>query len=249
MNLSSVYSEIKQFLSIADEDFDLEKKINHFFNTEPDENKLEIVGDILNFVNKFSMFQDIKPFMGSLYKCITNTLEIKPDSIYDFEDLLAKNAIMHFVQEHINYSKLNQKDQVLKYLTDSLEKLETQPLIMNLGILLKPMYKDHEYLNSIKRIEEIEVSYNVINNSELQVKTEIDSWLKAQDINLESQEELTARLTKELDRLFSKYNIPITSEESKKLNLEAREMLNLKLTMLSLMDQIADESIEPIPIK
>ncbi len=207
MNLSSVYSEIKQFLSIADEDFDLEKIINHFFNTEPDENKLEIVGDILNFVNKFSMFQDIKPFMGSLYKCITNTLEIKPDSIYDFEDLLAKNAIMHFVQEHINYSKLNQKDQVLKYLTDSLEKLETQPLIMNLGILLKPMYKDHEYLNSIKRIEEIEVSYNVINNSELQVKTEIDSWLKAQDINLESQEELTARLTKELDRLFSKYNI------------------------------------------
>ena len=249
MNLSSVYSEIKQFLSIADENFDLEKIINHFFNTEPDENKLEIVGDILNFVNKFSMFQDIKPFMGSLYKCITNTLEIKPDSIYDFEDLLAKNAIMHFVQEHINYSKLTQKDQVLKYLTDSLEKLETQPLIMNLGILLKPMYKDHEYLNSIKRIEEIEVSYNVINNSELQVKTEIDSWLKAQDINLESQEELTARLTKELDRLFSKYTIPITSEESKKLNLEAREMLNLKLTMLSLMDQIADESIEPIPIK
>ena len=249
MNLSSVYSEIKQFLSIADENFDLEKIINHFFNTEPDENKLEIVGDILNFVNKFSMFQDIKPFMGSLYKCITNTLEIKPDSIYDFEDLLVKNAIMHFVQEHINYSKLTQKDQVLKYLTDSLEKLETQPLIMNLGILLKPMYKDHEYLSSIKRIEEIEVSYNVINNSELQVKTEIDSWLKAQDINLESQEELTARLTKELDRLFSKYNISITSEESKKLNLEAREMLNLKLTMLSLMDQIADESIEPIPIK
>jgi len=235
VNLSSVYSEIKNLLSITDENFDLEKVINHFFNTEPDENKLEIVGDILNFVNKFSMFQDI--------------LEIKPDSIYDFEDLLAKNAIMHFVQEHINYSKLTQKDQVLKYLTDSLEKLETQPLIMNLGILLKPMYKDHEYLNSIKRIEEIEVSYNVINNSELHVKTEIDSWLKAQDINLESQEELTARLTKELDRLFSKYTIPITSEESKKLNLEAREMLNLKLTMLSLMDQIADESIEPIPIK
>ncbi|GAG22937.1 unnamed protein product, partial [marine sediment metagenome] len=78
MNLSSVYSEIKQLLSISNENFDLEKIINHFFNTEPDENKLEIVGDILNFVNKFSMFQDIKPFMGSLYKCITNTLEIKP---------------------------------------------------------------------------------------------------------------------------------------------------------------------------
>ena len=249
MNLSSVYSEIKQLLSISNENFDLEKKINHFFNTEPDENKLEIVGDILNFVNKFSMFQDIKPFMGSLYKCITNTLEIKPDSIYDFEDLLTKNALMHFVQEHINYSKITQKDQVLKYLAGSLEKLESQPLIMNLGILLKPMYKDQEYLNSLKRHEEIEVSYDVINDSEKQVKTEIDSWLKAQDINLESQEELTTKLLTELDRLFSRYDILKTSEESKKLNFEAIEMLNLKLTMLSLMDQFPDDSGEPIPIK
>jgi len=227
----------------------LEKIINHFFNTEPDENKLEIVGDILNFVNKFSMFQDIKPFMGSLYKCITNTLEIKPDSIYDFEDLLTKNALMHFVQEHINYSKITQKDQVLGFLADSLEKLEPQPLIMNLGILLKPMYKDQEYLNSLKRHEEIEVSYDVINDSEKQVKTEIDSWLKAQDINLESQEELTTKLLTELDRLFSRYDILKTSEESKKLNFEAIEMLNLKLTMLSLMDQFPDDSGEPIPIK
>jgi len=249
VNLSSVYSEIKQLLSISNENFDLEKIINHFFNTEPDENKLEIVGDILNFVNKFSMFQDIKPFMGSLYKCITNTLEIKPDSIYDFEDLLTKNALMHFVQEHINYSKITQKDQVLGFLADSLEKLESQPLIMNLGILLKPMYKDQEYLNSLKRHEEIEVSYDVINDSEKQVKTEIDSWLKAQDINLESQEELTTKLLTELDRLFSRYDILKTSEESKKLNFEAIEMLNLKLTMLSLMDQFPDDSGEPIPIK
>ncbi|MCK4286552.1 MAG: hypothetical protein KAX18_10140 [Candidatus Lokiarchaeota archaeon] len=210
---------------------------------------MEIVGDILNFVNKFSMFQDIKPFMGSLYKCITNTLEIKPDSIYDFEDLLTKNALMHFVQEHINYSKITQKDQVLGFLADSLEKLESQPLIMNLGILLKPMYKDQEYLNSLKRHEEIEVSYDVINDSEKQVKTEIDSWLKAQDINLESQEELTTKLLTELDRLFSRYDILKTSEESKKLNFEAIEMLNLKLTMLSLMDQFPDDSGEPIPIK
>ncbi len=249
MNLSSVYSEIKQLLSIADQNFELEKKINQCFNTEPDENKLEIVGDILNFVNKFSMFQEIKPLMGSLYRCITNTLEIKPDSIYDFEDLLTKNALMHFVQEHINYSKLTQKDQVLKFLADSLEKLETQPLITNLGILIKPMYKDQEYLNSLNRNEQIEVTYDVINNSEIQVKTEIDSWLKNQDINLESQEDLTAKLLIELDRLFSKYNIPKTSEESKKLNFEAFEMLNLKLTMLSLMDQIPDDSVEPIPIK
>lgn len=66
--------------------------------------------------------------MNSLYTCITNTLEIKPENIYDYEELLVKNSVMHFVQEYINYSKISQKDQVLQFLTDSLEKLETQPL-------------------------------------------------------------------------------------------------------------------------
>ena len=249
MNFSSVYSEIKQFLSVSDEVFDLENRINYSFNNEPDENKLEIVGDILNFINKFAMFQDIKPFMGSLYKCITHTLEIKPDSIYDFEELLTKNAIMHFIQEYVNYSNITQKDRVLGFLADSLEKLETQPLITNLGLLIKPMYKDQDYLNRLNHIEEIEVSYEVSNDSEIQIKTEIDSWLKGQDINLEDQEEFKRRLLVELDRLILKYNISKTSEESKKLNLEALEMFNLKLTMLSLMDQISDESVEPLPIK
>jgi hypothetical protein len=156
---------------------------------------------------------------------------------------------MHFVQEHINYSKITQKEQVLKFLSDSLEKLEIQPLIMNLGLLIKPMYKDQEYLDSLKSIEEIKVSYNTINDSEIQIKHEIDSWLKGQQINLDRQEELKEKLLKELDRLISIYNLSKTSEEYNKLNVEAMEMLTLKLTMVSLMEQIPDDSIEPIPIK
>jgi hypothetical protein len=195
------------------------------------------------------MFQEIKPFMDALYKCIANTVEIKPDSIYDFEELLTKNALMYFVQEHINYSNITQKDQVLKFLADSLERLEPQPLIMNLGLLIKPMYKDQEYLNSLKRTEETIVTYKAVNDSEVQIKSEIDAWLKKQDISLDNQKQLSVELLKELDRLFSRYNIPKTSEESKKLNLETLEMFNLKLTMLSLMEQGSDESMEPLPIK
>lgn len=249
MNLSSVYSEIKQLLSISDESFDLEHYINRHFNTEPDENKLEIIGDILHFINKFTMFKDIKPFMNSLYRCITNTLEIKPDSVYDFEELLVKNAIMHFVQEHIHYSKITQENQVLEYLTDSLEKLEIQPLIMNLGLLIKPMYQDQSYISNLNNIKEVEVSYNLINGTEIQIKSEIDNWLKSQEIKLERQEQLQEDLLEELDKIFVKYNLSKTSEKSKKLHMEAVEMLNMKLTMLSLMEHISDDSFEPIPIK
>ena len=249
MNLSSVYSEIKQLLSISDERFDLEQLINRHLNTEPEENKLEIIGDILHFVNNFSMFKDIKPFMNSLYTCITKTLEIKSDSVYNFEELLVKNAILHFVQEHINYSKITQKNQVLKYLTDSLEKLEIQPLIMNLGLLIKPMYEDESYISNLNNIKEVEVSYNLTNGTEIQIKSEIDNWLKIQEINLDKQEELQEKLSEELDRLLSKYNLSNASEKSKKLHIEALEMLNMKLTMLSLMEQVSDDSYEPIPIK
>ena len=249
MNLSSVYSEIKQLLSISDESFDLEHHINHHCNTEPDENKLEIIGDILHFSNKFTMFKDIKPFMNSLYTCITNTLEIKRDSVYDFEELLVKNAVMHFVQEHISYSKITQENQVLEYLTDSLEKLETQALITNLGLLIKPMYQDQSYISNLNNVKEIEVSYNKVNDIEIEIKGEIDKWLKVQEINLETQEELKERLLTELDRLYLKYNLSKNSEKSEKLQIEVMEMLTMKLTMISLMEQISDDSVEPIPIK
>ena len=249
MNLNSVYSEIKQFLSISDKCFDLEQNINYHFNAEPDENKLEIVGDILSFVNKFSLFREIKPFMNSLYTCINNTLEIKPESVLDFEQLLIKNSIFYFIQKYINYSKISQKDQVLQYLTDSLEKLQAKPLIINLGLLLKPMYKDQAYLNNLKNIEGVDVTYELLNETEIQIKNEIDNWLKSQKISLDNQEELKIQLKKELERLFIKYNLSKDSDKSNNLQLEVMEMLTLKLTMLSLMEHVPDDSFEPIPIK
>ena len=249
MDLSSVYSEVKQLLSISDENFDLERNINHFFNSESDENKLEIIGDILSFINRFSMFKDIKPFMNSLYNCINNSLEVKPDSIFDFEELLTKNSIMYFIQEYVNYSKLNYKDQVLEFLVDSLEKLQLEPLIMNLGLLIKPMYQDQLYLNSLESLKEIEVSYNVANDTEVQIKNEIDDWLRTQDICLYNQDKLIEFLKQKLKNVLVKNNISLDSEKAKKLEVEVIEMLAMKLTMLSLMENLPDESLEPIPIK
>jgi hypothetical protein len=249
VDLSSVYSEVKQLLSISDKNIDMEQAINHYYKSESDENKLEILGDILSFVDKFSMFREIKPFMNSLYTCINNTLEIKPDSIFDFEELLVKNSIMHFLQQYINYSKLTQKDQVFEFLTGSLEKLQKQPLITNLGLLLKPMYQDQKYLNDLKKLKEIEVNYHLSNNIDIQIKQEIDKWLTTQNIDLNKQDELRDNLQKEFQNLVRKYNLTIDSEKSKKLETEVMEMLAMKLTMESLMEHMQEDSFEPIPIK
>jgi hypothetical protein len=249
VDLSSVYSEVKQLLSISEENFDLEQNINHYYKAEPDGNKLEILGDILNFVNKFSMFKEIKPFMNSVYSCINKALEIKTDSIFDFEELLVKNSIIHFVQEYINYSKITQKDQVFKFLADSLEKLQIQPLVLNLGLLLKPMYQDESYIKNLENLKEVEVTYKSPNGTEIKIKNEIDTWFKTQNISLDNQDELQELLKKEFDSLITKYNLTRESEKSKKLEIEVKEMLIMKLTMLSLMEHIPDDSFEPIPIK
>ncbi len=249
MDLTSIYSDVKQLLSIPDKNIDLEQNINHYYKTEPDENKLEILGDILSFVEKFSMFKDIKPFMNSLHTCINNTLEIKPESIFDFEELLMKNSIMHFVQQYINYSKITQKDQVLEFLTGSLEKLQKQPLVMNLGILLKPMYQDQKYLNNLENLNEVEVTYHKGNNVDIQIKQQIDKWLETQVINLNKQDELRDNLKHEFKNLIAMHNLALDSEKSKKLELEVIEMLTMKLTMESLMEYMQDDSFEPIPIK
>lgn len=249
MNLSSVYSDIKQFLSISDENFDLEKTINLYFKSEPDENKLELLADILSFINYFSMFKEIKPFMNSLYNCINNTIEFTTDSMKDFEELLIKNSILHFVQEYIDYSQLTHKRKILRFLSDSLEKLQVQPLIINLGLLLKPMYQDREYLDHLDKIKETEVKYILDNEAEIQIKEQIDNWLRSRNINLDNQEEVKEHLKHEFDSLVFKYNINQNNEIYKRLQMEILEMLSMKLALISLTILTSDDSLEPIPIK
>ena len=180
MDLESKFSDIKTFLSINDGKFDLDQVIINW----PEERKLIVLDKVLNFINNFYMFKELKPFMNSVYICIKKTLEIQTENIDDYDELLVKNSIMRFVQEYITYSNLSQKEEILNFLAGSLGKLLLQPLIINLGLLLKPMYSDQDYLNKIKDYEEIEVSYIYNNENEIRIKREIDKWLESQQISL-----------------------------------------------------------------
>jgi len=247
MDLESKYSEIKDFLLIPDEEFNLTDKIDNYFDS--DSVKIEILGKILLFIYNFSMFKNILPFMESVYTCVEKSLELQIESISDFNELLIKNTLMHFIQDYIEYAQLNQKRQVLKLLSDSLDKLQIRPLIINLGLLLKPMYQDENYLNKLNYIEEVEVTYISDDQIELQIKEGIDRWLKSQLIDLNKQEYLKNSLKQYYDTLVNEFYLTKESENYKRLLNEVMEMLTMKLTMVSLMDSMVDESIEPIPIK
>ena len=246
-----LYTEIKEFLSIPGDNKELEQTIDD--SSFSAEEQGEILEKILRFVKYFSMFKDIKPFMGAVYNCVKKTLEVKIDAVNDVDKLFVKNALQRFISEFVNYSKMSNKDTVLDYLAGSLQKLQVQPLILNLGFLLKPMYNDQDYLKKIKGLDDEEVTYVVNNDNEIRIKKRIDLWINAQELSLDRQDELRESLIKEFDRInmTDRRKISRESEEYKRLLGEIVEMLSLKLTVISLMESIPEDSFlpEPLPIK
>ncbi|MFX1496425.1 MAG: hypothetical protein ACFFBH_02755 [Promethearchaeota archaeon] len=247
MKFQSKYSFIKTFLSIPDDSFLLKKKIDSLI--ESDSFKEEILARITQFIYYFSMFKNLTPFMSSVYSCIEKTIEMKFESVDDFQELLIKNTILNFIQEYIHYAKLTQKRQVLKLLSDSLDKLQIQPLIINLGLLLKPMYQDKEYLENMQYLEAVEVAYNQDDKLALQIKSEIDHWFQTQVLDLDNQETLRLVLKRKFDEIISQNSIDKQSKYYRKLLMDVMEMLTMKLTMISLTDSVSDESFESIPIR
>jgi hypothetical protein len=167
----------------------------------------------------------------------------------EFDQLLVKNALMRFIQEYITYSKLSHKEQVLDFLSGSLERLQIRPMIINLGLLIKPMYEDEEYVEKIKGYEEVEVSYVLNNEEEVEIKKAIDQWLESQEISFDKQEELKAGLQEKFQTLVNECSLDSESKTCKDLWNEVQEMLNMKLTVLSLVDSIPESEFEPVKIK
>lgn len=246
MNFESKYIEIRQFLSVPELEFNLDKKIDGLFDS--DNIKMEILSKITQFINYFSIFKNVKPFMNSVYYCIETTLNIRVDSGSDFKELLVKNALMRFVQEYIDYAQLTQKRQILNVLSDSFDKLQIQPIIINLGLLLKPMYQDKAYLDRASNTKEVEISYSLLDENEIKIKTLIDEWLKAQVITLNNQNKIKTELRNKYEVLASNFKIIKDSDFYLKLFTDVMEMLSMRLTMISLMESISDDSFEPIPI-
>jgi hypothetical protein len=250
MNLGiSFYTDIKEFLSIPGDNKELEKVLGDSSFSE--EEQVQILKKILKFIKYFTIFKDIKPFMGAVYICIKKTFEVKVNSVNDVDKLFVKNALQRFMTEFVNYSKMNKNDHILNYLAGSLQRLQVQPLILNLGFLLKPMYNDKEYLKKIKGLDDEEVTYVINSENEIKIKKRMDFWINAQELSLDRQDELKESLINEFDgiNMTDRRNISRESEEYKRLIGEIVEMLSLKLTVLSLMESIPEESFLPEPIK
>ncbi|TXT58172.1 MAG: hypothetical protein BAJALOKI1v1_1730006 [Promethearchaeota archaeon] len=232
-------NKIKEFLSIPEDNTELEAIFEERDNTE--DFKQDMLDNMYRFIQHFAMFKDIKPFMKSVFVTLKKTLEFQTQSLDDFEELLIRNSLMRFIQEYITYSKISQQEKVLSLLTESLGKLQLGPLIINLGLLIKPMYEDNQYVEKIEEYEEIEVSYVLNSEEEIQIKKQVDKWLETQDISLSSQDQLEGKLEEKYNELISNCGLSGESDQCKKLWEEVLEMLRMKLTVISLMASLPEE--------
>jgi hypothetical protein len=245
-NIQQSCNKIKKFLSIPEDNTELESFIEERENTE--EFKMNMLENMYNFIQHFAMFKEIKPLMKSVFITLKKTMEFQTESLEDFEKILIRNTLMRFIQEYITYSKISQEQKVLSFLTESLEKLKLGPLILNLGLLIKPMYKDEEYVEKIEEYEEVEVSYILNSEEEIQIKRQVDKWLETKEISLKNQDQLEAQLEDKYNELINQCAISEDSEQCERLFGECLEMLKMKLTVVSLMDSLPEDELKPVSI-
>jgi len=240
-------NKVKQYLSIPEDNKELEAIFE-----ETDYNlgfKISLFESMYQFIQHFEMFKEIKPFMKSVFITLKKSLEFETKSVADFEEVLIKNTIMRFIQEYITYSKISQQETVLNVLTESLGKLKLKPMIINLGLLIKPLYGDEEYVEKIEDYEEVEVTYVLNSEEEIQIKKSIDKWLETQEISLKNQELLEKGLKIKFNELINSSGLSKDSENYQKLWKEVLEMLKMKLTVVSLMASLPEEELKPVGIK
>ena len=243
-------------MDISDENFDLKHLL--LSNFQSTQIQSVILNRVLNFIYKFQMFREIKTFMDAVYKHIYNTLEVKDTNLNEFEYILIKTTLTGFIQDYVNYMSLYDKERVFEFLTQSFGRLSLEPLIINLGLLLKPIYQEQDdQLISINsedtritaKVELGETDVGILNNNDtVLIKEAVNDWLEIQILDLNAQDEIREKLKVFYNDMAEIYDIKKDSDLYRMLLIDIMEMLSLKLTVMSLMESISDSSFKPVPI-
>ncbi len=236
---------IRNFLELSDKDRRISENLEEIFKdkTEIDQ-AIKIIGE---FVNYFNLFNDLKFLKKEIVDCILGTLEICTNN-KELMDSLLKTTLFRILEIFLDHSKIQgDKDKIIKTLSLSLEILAPSALIINLGMIAKPVFQDEDYqAQKALEAEEIEkIDHSVIADA---IKAEVSNWIEMQQLNLEKQKELTDHVEIMVARLAAEQGLATETEQYYNLVLESKEMVNLKLTAMSLLMDFGDEDLSPQPL-
>ncbi len=237
---------IRSFLDVSKNDHRISENLESVFCEDQEIQKAIKIID--TFVNYFSLFKDIEYLKKEVVDCILNTLEIC-GKIDELMDSLLKTMLFSILELVLDYSKIKgDKDKVLKTLSTSLEVLAPSALIINLGTLAKPVFQDEDY--QAKKAQEEQIEVQEIEQSEIaqKIKAEIATWIETQALSLDQQNHLHSIVEGKVNALAEEQGLKKDSKEYNNILVEAKEMINLKLTAMSLVMDLGDEDLSPQPL-
>jgi len=245
-NYDELVKNINTFLDLPVDSNEISKKISDNFTGLPDKQK--IAEAIFQFIKYFDMFRNLKELLKVVKQIIHANFEICENSA-DFQELLVKSILLRITEIYIDYAKFTDKEKILKTLSQSLEVLAPSALIINLGLMVKPIFTDTAYIEKSRQDDAVEV-ITAIDSSEiaLKIKSDVDKWIKSQSINIDQQDLLKGQLDSELNRIASKCGLATTDPHFIRVRNECNEMLNMQLTAMSLIMDFGDEDLSPQPI-
>ena len=207
----------------------------------------KIVEHMKDFLRYFDMFKGITALFQELTDILKGSFEIC-EKVEDYPDLLMKSILLRIIEIYIDHSPYQDKEKILKTLAVSFEILAPSALIINLGLMAKPIFTDPEYLTGKKKDTVIEIKK--VDNSALaqKLKNSIDSWIRQQNLNPEFQEQHLIDLITHFETIAAELGLNPETPEFNNLLLESQEMVNMQLTAMSLMMDFGDEDLSPQPI-
>lgn len=206
-----------------------------------------IVDETRKFLNYFSTYLRGEEFQRRIFEIIQISYEIC-DLVDNMPDVLVKTTFVNLLELYLDYSNLERKDEMLNYLTLSFDSLAPGPKILNLCLLVEPVLKSEKYITDQTKYAEFEVVYAPMTSTEIRLKNEVDKWIKSQKLDPTRQDFLMHQLSGILGGLAIKFDVNTATEAYKELEIECREMLNMQLTVLSLMSEMGDEDLSPQPL-
>lgn len=216
-----------------------------------EKNYIETIVETMKYLDYFGSYLDEQEFRIRIFKIIKLSYEIceKP---HDISEILIKTSIINLMETYINYSALSGvvKETVLNILgeTFSSGKLRPQAQIINVCIMVSPIFKDKNYLKDKGQYEE-EIVYEVeAVDIELKIKNKMDTWIKTLDISLDNQDKFASDAKLKLKEICEELNYKTTPESYNILENACVEMLMMQLTVASLLFDLGDEDLSPVPL-
>jgi hypothetical protein len=206
-----------------------------------------IIDETRKFLNYFSTYLRDIEFQRRVFDIITISYEIC-ELVDNLPDVLVKTTFVNLLELYLDYSPIERKDEILDIFGISFDALAPGPKILNLCLLVEPVLKSNEYVLDREKAAEIEIVYSTMTTGEIRVKQEVDKWLKTKKLDLSQQSQLSQQLSSMLRTIAIENGINTSTESYKELELECQEMLNMQLTVLSLMSEMGDEDLSPKPL-